>query len=147
MDQESIKKKHHDLLEAFREKSRKHNQTQELYDKLKRRTLLSHVKSAASNSVDQALHDASARSNRHADLGGDSGPSYGSSGIPLPQRQRPILFPTDDFSKRHERNLSGNGGGANASIAPPGRNFGFNIGSASNDPGGQRSRGQCKFLV
>ncbi|KZF19314.1 hypothetical protein L228DRAFT_214835, partial [Xylona heveae TC161] len=41
VEQDDLQRKHHEVIEALREKSRKCIQLQELYDKLKRRTLLS----------------------------------------------------------------------------------------------------------
>lgn len=42
-------------MQAFREKSRKQLQTQELYDKLKQRAMLGHVQNAASSAVDHSI--------------------------------------------------------------------------------------------
>jgi E3 ubiquitin-protein ligase CCNP1IP1 len=50
--QGSLQRKNEELLQAYREKSRKHIQTQELYDKLKRRAMLGQVQDAASDAVD-----------------------------------------------------------------------------------------------
>jgi E3 ubiquitin-protein ligase CCNP1IP1 len=55
IDQEHAQHKNHELAEAYREKSRKHLQIQELYDKLKRRTLYSQVQNAALETVDRTL--------------------------------------------------------------------------------------------
>ncbi|RFU30158.1 hypothetical protein B7463_g6166, partial [Scytalidium lignicola] len=52
LDQENLRRKNEELAQAFREKSRKHMQTQELYDKLKRREMLGHVQHAASYAAD-----------------------------------------------------------------------------------------------
>lgn len=66
VDQEKLCRKHEDLQEAFRDKSRKHLQTQELYDKLKRRALLGQVQNAASSAVDHTIQE-SAISSRFVD--------------------------------------------------------------------------------
>lgn len=55
LTQNELQKKNHELAEALREKTRKHGQMQELYNKLKRRTLYSRVQSAASDAVDHSL--------------------------------------------------------------------------------------------
>ncbi|KAI9836352.1 MAG: hypothetical protein M1819_001381 [Sarea resinae] len=60
-ERDELQRKNHEIVEAFREKSRKHLQTQQLYDKLKRRTLLSQVQSAASLSVDQTVQSTAGR--------------------------------------------------------------------------------------
>ena len=55
MDQENLRRKNEELGQAFRDKSRKHSQTQELYDKLKRRAMLGHVQNAAFDAVDHTI--------------------------------------------------------------------------------------------
>ncbi|KAI9888918.1 MAG: hypothetical protein M1814_006150 [Vezdaea aestivalis] len=54
LEHETLQRKNHDLMEAYREKARKSTKTQELYDRLKKRTLLSQVQNAASASVEQS---------------------------------------------------------------------------------------------
>ncbi|KAL8868251.1 MAG: hypothetical protein Q9174_005111, partial [Haloplaca sp. 1 TL-2023] len=49
-------------MAAFREKSRKHQQTQELYDRLKRKEMTAATQSAAFESVDEVLGNVAARS-------------------------------------------------------------------------------------
>jgi E3 ubiquitin-protein ligase CCNP1IP1 len=65
-DQENLKRKNEELIQAFREKSRKQLQTQELYDKLKQRAMLNQVQNAASDAVDHSIQ-ASGEVNRIAD--------------------------------------------------------------------------------
>ncbi|KAI5840764.1 hypothetical protein DFP73DRAFT_481949 [Morchella snyderi] len=55
ISEEELRRKNHELMEGWREKGRKLAQTQELYDKLKRRTLISQVRNAASENVNQAI--------------------------------------------------------------------------------------------
>ena len=66
VDQDSLRHKNEELIQAFREKSRKHLQTQELYDKLKRRAMLGQVQNAASDAVDHTIQ-ASVTANRYVD--------------------------------------------------------------------------------
>ncbi len=66
VDQDNLRRKNEELAQAFRDKSRKHSQTQELYDKLKRRVMLGQVQNAASDAVDHTIH-ASASSNHLMD--------------------------------------------------------------------------------
>lgn len=54
LNQEDLQKKTNELADALREKTRKHNQMQELYNKLKRRALYSQVPTAVSDSTDPA---------------------------------------------------------------------------------------------
>ncbi|KAI9787420.1 MAG: hypothetical protein M1835_002687 [Candelina submexicana] len=109
LEQTDLQKKNHELVEAFREKSRKHIQTQELYDKLKRRTLLSQVQNAASDTVDQAIHSSSG--NRFSDRLGNN-----------PERQYTEFLnerPTFNPHQTTDSEGSGGGRGRRASMAPP----------------------------
>lgn len=65
-DQDSLRRKNEELVQAYKEKSRKQMQTQELYDKLKRRAMLGQVQDAASEAVDDSIH-ASAVGSRFTD--------------------------------------------------------------------------------
>lgn len=56
MDQEALRRKNEELSLAYKEKNRKLLQTQELYDKLKRKAMLGHIQDAASDAVDNTLH-------------------------------------------------------------------------------------------
>lgn len=66
VDQDGLRRKNEELAQALREKSRKHLQTQELYDKLKRRAMLGQVQNAALDAVDQNIQ-ASITANRFID--------------------------------------------------------------------------------
>lgn len=55
IDQDRLKAENKNLVAAFREKSRKHQQTQELYDRLKRKEMTAATQSAAFESVDEVL--------------------------------------------------------------------------------------------
>lgn len=61
IDQDKLKTENSNLVTAFREKSRKHQQTQELYDRLKRREMTAATQSAAFDSVDEVLGSISSR--------------------------------------------------------------------------------------
>ena len=64
MDQDKLKAENTNLVAAFREKNRKHQQTQELYDRLKRREMTAQTQSAAYESVDEVLGTVSRRRSR-----------------------------------------------------------------------------------
>lgn len=55
MEQDKIKTENATLVTAFREKTRKHQQTLELYDRLKRKEMAAVTQSAAFDSVDEVL--------------------------------------------------------------------------------------------
>lgn len=59
IDQDRLKNENRDLVAAYREKSRKHQQTQELYDRLKRKEMTAATQSAAFDSVDEVLGNVS----------------------------------------------------------------------------------------
>lgn len=61
IDQDRLKIENKNLVTAFREKSRKHQQTQELYDRLKRKEMTAATQSAAFESVDEVLGNAPSR--------------------------------------------------------------------------------------
>lgn len=61
IDQEKLKMENANLVQAFRDKSRKHQQTQELYDRLKRKEMTAATQSAAFESVDEVLQSATSR--------------------------------------------------------------------------------------
>ncbi|KAI4280726.1 MAG: hypothetical protein L6R38_004229 [Xanthoria sp. 2 TBL-2021] len=61
LDQEKLQAENTNLVQAFREKSRKHQQTQELYDRLKRKEMTAATQSAAFESVDDVLGNVSSR--------------------------------------------------------------------------------------
>lgn len=55
-DQDELRKKNEELSQAYKEKSRKLLNTQELYDKLKRRLMLGQIQDAASDAVDATMN-------------------------------------------------------------------------------------------
>lgn len=54
-DQDNLRRKNDELTQAYKDKNRKLLQTQELYDKLKRKAMLGHIQDAASDAVDTTL--------------------------------------------------------------------------------------------
>lgn len=55
LEQDKLKVENTNLVAAFREKSRRNQQTQELYDRLKRKEMTAATQSAAFDSVDEVL--------------------------------------------------------------------------------------------
>lgn len=55
LDQDNLRRKNDELTQAYKDKNRKLLQTQELYDKLKRKAMLGHIQDAASDAVDTTL--------------------------------------------------------------------------------------------
>ncbi|KAI9792639.1 MAG: hypothetical protein M1833_001043 [Piccolia ochrophora] len=94
LDKEGLERKHSEVVEALKEKTKKHRQTQELYDKLKRKTLYSQVQTATSEIVEQAANDDNAMMGElFVDDGyGDTG-NQRSFGAPRAQHQQPQQGP------------------------------------------------------
>ncbi|KAI1074621.1 hypothetical protein F5B20DRAFT_573994 [Whalleya microplaca] len=69
MDQENIRRKNEELTQAYKEKNRKLLQTQELYDKLKRKAMLGQMQDAAEDAVDSTLHGSSIGDTGHTGPG------------------------------------------------------------------------------
>ncbi|KAL9044393.1 MAG: hypothetical protein Q9214_002465 [Letrouitia sp. 1 TL-2023] len=65
VDKEKLQSDNTSLVAAFRDKSRKHQQTQELYDQLKRKEMTAATQSAALESVDEALGNVPSRHGVH----------------------------------------------------------------------------------
>ena len=61
LEQEKLKTENAKLTNAYRDKARKHQQTQELYDRLKRKEMAQATQSAAFDSVDEVLQSVSSR--------------------------------------------------------------------------------------
>jgi E3 ubiquitin-protein ligase CCNP1IP1 len=59
IDLKTLQQKNFELIEMYREKSKKQAQTQHLYDTLKKRVMTSQVQTAASDSVAQAINSIS----------------------------------------------------------------------------------------
>ncbi len=108
MDQDKLKSENTSLVAAFREKNRKHQQTQELYDRLKRKEMTAQTQSAAYESVDEVLGSVSRR--RSYD---PLAPIEPYQSIPRPQGQRVIPhFPVDHngVEQLHTHQRSGSNG-------------------------------------
>lgn len=69
LDHDSLRRKNEELTRAYKEKNRKLLQTQELYDKLKRKAMLGHIQDAASDAVDTTLQGTSSYAAQQADRG------------------------------------------------------------------------------
>ena len=127
IDQDKLKAENKNLVTAFREKSRKNQQTQELYDRLKRKEMRAATESAAFDSVDEVLGNASGRQ-------GFVSSQYNSGG-PRAHAQKDFRSPhgkRDGSQQIHARRKSGSneiqGGGA--MMPPPLHRPGHNGGNA-----------------
>ncbi len=119
MDQDKLKADNTNLVAAFREKNRKHQQTQELYDRLKRKEMLAQTQSAAYESVDEVLGSVSRRRSKDP-----LAPIEPYQSIPRHQEQRdPHHFPVDrnGVEQLHTHQRSGSNGSRNSEgrMPPP----------------------------
>jgi E3 ubiquitin-protein ligase CCNP1IP1 len=114
IDQDKLRRKNEELIQAFREKSRKLLQIQELYDKLKRRDMLGQVQSAASDAVDHTIQ-ASVNAGRYVDRGGNQNQGHNQK----EQQVQPIRFSgLQNIGIKHP---GVSPGGFGPAMAPPGR--------------------------
>ena len=112
MEQENLKTENTKLAIAFREKSRKHQQTQELYDRLKRKEMTAATQSAAFDSVDEALQSVSNRQDPqrlvnqlHARIS--------------PLRQHQDVYNVEDAFRASHRNEGNENAAAGRMMPPP----------------------------
>lgn len=84
LDHEDLRKKHHEVTHAFKDKNRKLLQTQELYDKLKRKAMLGQMQDAAEDAVDSTINATSASLSGFVDNNSSYGP-FQEQGTPYSQ--------------------------------------------------------------
>ncbi|RYO86248.1 hypothetical protein DL766_000281 [Monosporascus sp. MC13-8B] len=104
-----LRKKHDDVTHAFKDKNKKLLQTQELYDKLKRKAMLGQMQGAAEDAVDSTLQAAS------VSAAGANGFMDGTSGRETYQEP--------GVSYRQPHNTIREQPGVTASYQPPGMNL------------------------
>jgi hypothetical protein len=75
MDLQNLRRKNDELVQALKDKNKKLLQTQELYDKLKRKAMMGQMQHAAEDAADSSLQAATG-------LGGESNYGHDSGGIP-----------------------------------------------------------------
>lgn len=150
VDQDKLKAENSNLVAAFREKNRKHQQTQELYDRLKRKEMTAQTQSAAYESVDEVLGSVSRR--RNHDL---LAPIEPYQSIPRPQGQRVAPhFPVDHngVEQLHTHQRSGSNGSRDSGgrMPPPFRHpagYGSHAASDGKPPMHKNTYGPDVLLV
>ena len=107
------------LVAAFREKSRKHQQTQELYDRLKRKEMTAATQSAAFESVEDVIGTVSDRGG----MGTLAGSHQTLSTQQAPEQRRLPPFETGlnapTLSNLHRRQASNHSSGSGGIMPPP----------------------------
>lgn len=98
LDQQALRRKNEELALALKEKNKKLMQTQELYDKLKRRAMMGQMQHAAENAVDSDLQSFDIRENVGQRLSrGADGPTHG-----LHEDMGPAFAPSRNTRISHE---------------------------------------------
>ena len=130
IDQDRLKAENKNLVTAFREKSRKHQQTQELYDRLKRKEMTAATQSAAFESVDEVLGNVPGRQGFSS--------SHHNTGAPRAHAQQD--WNRDGVEQFHVRRKSGSnenqgsGGMMPPPLSRPGANGSNTFGLGMSDP-------------
>ena len=116
LDQDKLKQENTQLVTALREKTRKHQQTQELYDRLKRKEMTAATQSAAFESADEVVGNVSSQHRFN-------NPQQHPTGL-RSQAQRDLqALPVDhngiEKVHTHQRSGSSNSHGNGGTMAPP----------------------------
>lgn len=123
VDQDKLKMENTNLVAAFREKSRKHQQTQELYDRLKRKEMTAATQSAAYDSVDEVLGSISSRQDQiQSDL------SHPYQFMSRPYGQQNFSHSSNELKgsrQAHGKDRTGSNGGYGSMAPPTTRVIGF----------------------
>jgi hypothetical protein len=123
IDQDRLKNENTNLVAAFREKSRKHQQTQELYDRLKRKEMTAATQSAAYQSVDEVLGSVAGRHGQDHPSGMSQYPNMGRAQGQSQQYQYQgdLNGPAQDYGHRRNNSNGSNGNGKDGVMLPPPR--------------------------
>jgi E3 ubiquitin-protein ligase CCNP1IP1 len=119
-----MQQKNHELIDMYREKSRKAATTQQLYDTLKKRILMSQVQTAASDNVNQTLKSMSTNPRLEAFSGTTMGrpDTLDRPGIHQGQQASHALVNDDpiiDELQPHQRHGSGSQASMGREMPPP----------------------------
>ena len=112
IEREKLQSENTNLVQAFREKTRKHQQTQELYDRLKRKEIAAATQSAAFESVDDVLGNVAGR------IGHGLAPQPSFLSRQQGQEEAPQYQYDANQDPGYQRD-GGNGTGGNGGMMPP----------------------------
>ena len=118
IDQDRLKHENSGLAAALREKSRKHQQTQELYDRIRRKEMTAITQSAAYDTVDEVLQSVAG----HQTNGSNTHTSYGTNLRPVNRGQAtsgPLSVDGNPREHNHHRDESNGSGGSGRLMPPP----------------------------
>lgn len=122
VENERIRSDNTNLVAAFREKSRKHQQTQELYDRLKRKEMMATTQSAVVDSVDDILGTIAGRGGVRPST--DSHPVQSTPQASDQRRFAPSesgfsVGQQKNYTERHGGQLSNRSNGSGGMMPPP----------------------------
>src|SRR5271168_985086 len=122
IDSRSLHQKNNELIDMYREKSKKHAQTQHLYDTLKKRILMSQVETAASDNVARTLKTI-ASGTRPGTFNGTGFTQATSLGTNVGHERKSNNIPVNEngVEQLHRRQRQGSGSQASGDVAamPP----------------------------
>lgn len=118
IDQDRLKAENTDLVAAYREKHRKYQQTQDLYDRLKRKEMMAATQSAAFDSVDEVLGNVSSRPGPGASMYSNQ---YPNSRTHAQRDFQPLHVDHNGIEQAHthRRGGSNNSQGSGGKMGPP----------------------------
>lgn len=139
-EQASLEQKNHELVDAFREKSKAQQQLQKLYQSLKAQVMATHVANAAGDEADFTLH--TARGDRFVDrLPGTRTGTANLSQLSASQHH-------GGRGRHHNRDGSGSSGSSGQQRGGVGLGFQWNTQLKGRGPGGQLHTGRkCPFSL
>ncbi|CEJ58040.1 Putative XAP5 domain-containing protein [Penicillium brasilianum] len=150
--QEQLEKKNQELVDLYREKSKKLAQMTNLYNLLKARAMKSRMETAASENASQTLNNLSSRTGPTMPPA-QPGPAHPRMSMPNIQKARTPKTPSFDFSPEgveqlHRYQRSGTGSsrmsrpqmGGNPTMPPPVGHAVFNIRTAQTSATSQQHR-------
>lgn len=114
IDYDKLKVENANILAAYREKSRKHQATQDLYDRLKRKEMTAVTRSAAFDSAEEVLQSVSSR--QGAGGLGQDGQYLGADAL---IDQFPLGQTTGDITRNHQSDGGGGSREASRMMPPP----------------------------
>ena len=121
VDQDKLKSENTNLITAFREKSRKHQQTQELYDRLKRKEMTAATQSAAYDTVDEVLGSVTNRHGPDHDANTPHFANFTRQQGQLDFSRVPTSFNGPEDGYGHRRGGSNGSNGKDGMMPPPPR--------------------------
>ena len=118
VDFKSLQQKNTELVELYKEKNRKHQQTRHLYDVLKKKVLMNSAQTAASENVNQTLHSITSQTRPETYSGTPNMAAHSASSAH--RRRSQMSQMENDLEQLHTQQRSGSSNhGSDVSAMPP----------------------------